>query len=320
MSLAQILAGNGDSGAQSPPDYLLNAPVEVRNRVQALKGLHLDTIDVQVEFYKRVHELEVEFRSKYEKINEKRAQIVNGTVEPTEEEVKREPLLTYLDEEATKKFEESAPVTGGEKVKGIPSFWLNVLKNVPQIDELISEDDEAVLQYLKDIKAGMTSNPDGFTVTFYFDENPYFTNTELKKEYTLSIGPNKFEQKVLYDGPSVVKTTQCKIDWKEGKNVTQKVLKKKQKKGPNAGRVTVKTVEQPSFFNLFNPAHTEISEDLPDDEAELLNADFEIGQLIRDTIVDNAVLYYTGEITDEDDGFDYDAEDFEDDEDEEEEE
>ncbi|CAD5220224.1 unnamed protein product [Bursaphelenchus okinawaensis] len=300
-SLAQILAGAGDLEAQNPPDYLINAPIEVRNRAQALKGLHLDIIDVQAEFYERVHQLEVEFRSKYDKINAKRTQIVDGTYEPTSEEVSREKLLTYLDEEATAKFENSAPVNGGEKVKGIPNFWLNVLKNCPQVGEMITEDDEPVLKHLKDIKADIASDPAGFSITFVFEENPYFTNTELKKEYTLSIGPNGFEQKVLYDGPSVIKTNQCKIDWKEGKNVTQKVDKE-------------------SFFNLFSPAHTEVSEDLPEDEAELLNADFEIGQTIRDTLVDNAILYYTGEIADDDDGFDYDAEDFEDDDEEEEEE
>jgi nucleosome assembly protein 1-like 1 len=40
---------------------------------------------------------------------------------------------------------------------------------------------------------------------------------------------------------------------------------------------------------------------MPDELAEILNADFENGQLIRDTVVDSAVLYFTGESVDDDD-------------------
>ena len=38
------------------------------------------------------------------------------------------------------------------------------------------------------------------------------------------------------------------------------------------------------------------------EEMSLLAADFEIGHMLRDSIVPKAVLYYTGEIGDEDDG------------------
>jgi hypothetical protein len=41
-----------------------------------------------------------------------------------------------------------------------------------------------------------------------------------------------------YDGPEIVKGVGCEIQWKEGKNVTQKVVKKKQK----TGKFTTKTV------------------------------------------------------------------------------
>ncbi len=38
------------------------------------------------------------------------------------------------------------------------------------------------------------------------------------------------------------------------------------------------------------------------DEMNLLAADFEIGHMLRDSIVPKAVLYYTGEVSDEDEG------------------
>jgi nucleosome assembly protein 1-like 1 len=38
------------------------------------------------------------------------------------------------------------------------------------------------------------------------------------------------------------------------------------------------------------------------DEVRMLAADFEIGHMLRDSIVPKAVLYFTGEAGDEDDG------------------
>jgi hypothetical protein len=47
----------------------------------------------------------------------------------------------------------------------------------------------------------------------------------------------------------------------------------------------------------------EIDAEIEDsDEVRMLAADFEIGHMLRDSIVPKAVLYYTGEVGDEDDG------------------
>ncbi len=47
----------------------------------------------------------------------------------------------------------------------------------------------------------------------------------------------------------------------------------------------------------------ELDAELEDsDEMRMLAADFEIGHMLRDSIVPKAVLYYTGEVSDEDDG------------------
>lgn len=46
----------------------------------------------------------------------------------------------------------------------------------------------------------------------------------------------------------------CQIDWKKGKNVTLKTIKKKQKhKGRGTVRTVTKTVSNDSFFNFFAP-------------------------------------------------------------------
>ncbi len=47
----------------------------------------------------------------------------------------------------------------------------------------------------------------------------------------------------------------------------------------------------------------EIDAEIEDsDEVRMLAADFEIGHMLRDSIVPKAVLYYTGEAGDEEDG------------------
>ena len=46
----------------------------------------------------------------------------------------------------------------------------------------------------------------------------------------------------------------CPITWNKGKNVTVKVVKKKQKhKGRGITRTVTKTVQNDSFFNFFSP-------------------------------------------------------------------
>jgi len=53
-------------------------------------------------------------------------------------------------------------------------------------------------------------------------------------------------------------SVRCTIDWKKGKNVTVKVVKKVQKhKGRGTKRTVMKTVQNDSFFNFFAPPHGE---------------------------------------------------------------
>lgn len=54
------------------------------------------------------------------------------------------------------------------------------------------------------------------TLKFHFDANDYFTNTIITKEFEL-------------DGDEITKSFGDKIEWKEGKNVTVKIVKKKNK-------------------------------------------------------------------------------------------
>jgi len=314
-----IMPANGDLSqmlqmADSPCDeFLKELPKDIKRRVCALKNLQLQSLGVESEFYERVHQLEKEFEIKFNKLYEERRKVVLGEKEPTDEEA-NVPLIHGATEEELAALNETAPETSGEK--GIPNFWSHVFQNCETIADMIQEHDKDILNYLVDVTTTVETIEEGFSLSFYFTQNPYFKNSVLTKRYFLQMKPeedNPFE----FDGPSVVRTIGDKIEWEDGKDVTKKVIKKKSKKGANAGKFLTKTIKADSFFNFFDPPSpcdgdhkNEDDDDL--EEHELLRADFELGQLLRDIVVPRAVLFYTGEQT-EDDFLD--AGDFEDDDD-----
>ena len=55
------------------------------------------------------------------------------------------------------KFEAShSRIILGEDIKGIPEFWLTILKNVPLFQEMVQEHDEPILAALQDIKVNFS--------------------------------------------------------------------------------------------------------------------------------------------------------------------
>ena len=93
----------------------------------------------------------------------------------------------------------------------------------------------------------------GFTIEFDFTPNDYFSNTMLSKSYELRTGLDEHEP-LSYEGPEIVKSKGCEIQWKKGKNVTVKMVKKRQKhKNRGTIRVVTKEVQTDSFFNFFSP-------------------------------------------------------------------
>jgi nucleosome assembly protein 1-like 1 len=183
------------------------------------------------------------------------------------------------------------------------------------LNDMVQEHDEPILKHLQDIQVKFSkADPMGFTLEFLFEPNEYFTNTVLTKEYemrTEADGDDPFS----YEGPEIIKCKGCTIDWKKGKNVTVKLIKKTQKhKNRGTKRTITKTVQNDSFFNFFNPPEvTEGEEEADEDNEAILAADFEIGHFIRERIVPRAVLYFTGEALEEDD---FDDEEGDDDDDE----
>ncbi|XP_038986967.1 nucleosome assembly protein 1;2-like isoform X2 [Phoenix dactylifera] len=106
--------------------------------------------------------------------------------------------------------------------------------------------------------------------------------------------------------PILEKAIGTEIEWLPGKCLTQKLLKKKPKKGSKNAKPITKTEECVSFFNFFSPPQVpDDDEDIDEDIAEQLQSqmeqDYDIGSTIRDKIIPHAVSWFTGEAVQEDD-------------------
>jgi nucleosome assembly protein 1-like 1 len=146
----------------------------------------------------------------------------------------------------------------------LKEFWLNVLLNT-EMKELIMESDLEVLKHLKDIKVNEEEN--GYIIEFIFDENEFFKNKVLKKTYSL--------KNMEYE----IKGT--KIEWKEGKDVTKRVVSKNEKKGTKK----VDNVDVESFFQYFRDSSPEDESFVP----YINHLDF--GDLIRKEIYPKAIFF-----------------------------
>lgn len=135
----------------------------------------------------------------------------------------------------------------------IPNFWVTAFVNHPQISAILDEEEEECLQFLNTLNIEEFDDiKSGYKITFGFNENPYFSNTTLVKEFHL--------------GTSGDPTSTCtEIKWKEGQNLVQKA-EARQKATSGSKR---KMVVDRTFFQWFcdnsDPAADDIAEVLKDD-------------------------------------------------------
>ncbi|RYR77173.1 hypothetical protein Ahy_A01g001634 isoform E [Arachis hypogaea] len=243
-------------------DVLESLTPSVRKRVEVLREIQGQHDELEAKFFEERAALEAKYQKMYQPLYTKRFEIVNGVTE-----------VEGIAEEKTADAEE-------DEEKGVPAFWLNAMKNNEVLAEEISERDEGALKFLKDIKWSRIDNPKGFKLEFYFDTNPYFTNTVLTKTYHM----------IDEDEPILEKAIGTEIQWHPGKCLTQKILKKKPKKGSKNAKPITKTENCESFFNFFNPPQVpEDDEDIDEDMAEELQnqmeQDYDIGRVEEHRLV-----------------------------------
>ncbi|KAH9835830.1 uncharacterized protein C8Q71DRAFT_908227 [Rhodofomes roseus] len=193
-------------------------------------------------------------------------------------------------------------------LKGINKFWPVALMNNSMFAlHAQHNSDQVALSYLEDVWVSRdTKESRCFTLEFYFKENPYFSDSVLKKEYKWSPGPAAAEEKPDADGLTGsmidfswerdVEPQATKINWKDdSKNLTKLHPRVTDEEGDDM------PAEAGSFFNLFEDAEDP----------------FDLGVLIANDVFPEATDYFLGRAGGE--GIDSDdEEDSEDEEDEEE--
>ena len=203
--------------------YIESLPVSVRRRVAGLKGIQKEHAKLEAQFQEEVLELEKKYFAKFTPLYQKRATIVNGAAEPTDDEVDAGRKEEEQEEGVTEGGEE--PKKDDEKeptMSGIPEFWLSAMKNQISLAEMITERDEDALKHLVDVRMEYLDRP-GFRLIFEFSDNEFFTNKTISKTYF-------YKEESGYGGDFIYDHAEgSKIDWKSDKDLTVRVESKKQR-------------------------------------------------------------------------------------------
>ncbi|CAI4590055.1 AIF_collapsed_G0032110.mRNA.1.CDS.1 [Saccharomyces cerevisiae] len=236
--------------------WLTNPVVTVHPRQTWLAGR-----PGQREFQVEMFEPENKFLQKYKPIWEQRSRIISGQEQPKPEQIAK----------------------GQEIVKGIPSFWLTALENLPIVCDTITDRDAEVLEYLQDIGLEyLTDGRPGFKLLFRFDSsaNPFFTNNILCKTY--------FYQKELGYSGTLSTTTQKAARSVEGQRPQRHCGPRNaqaEKQDHQAGEDHREDHSHRIFFQLLpDPPkiqNEDQDEELEEDLEERLALDYSIGEQLR---------------------------------------
>ncbi|EGW00168.1 Protein SET [Cricetulus griseus] len=182
----------------------------------------------------------------------------------------------------------SALLPQSKKPKSVPAAKLDdkpASLGLPKgVSALLGEEDEEALHYLTRVEVTEFEDiKSGYRIDFYFDENPYFENKVLSKEFHLN-----------ESGDPSSKSTEIK--WKSGKDLT-----KRSSQTQNKASRKRQHEEPESFFTWFTD-HSDAGAD-------------ELGEVIKDDIWPNPLQYYLVPDMDDEEG---EAEDDDDDDEEEE--
>uniref|UniRef100_A0A182PKT6 Nucleosome assembly protein 1-like 4 n=1 Tax=Anopheles epiroticus TaxID=199890 RepID=A0A182PKT6_9DIPT len=240
--------------AQSPASSPV--PPNIQAKLYALRKIQLEIVDREVQFHLKAHAMECEFQSEFAECQDKIARIVNGQDVP--ELVDSNP----------------APNDVADQPKGIPEFWLSVLKS-SFLEHMITQTDEPVLKQLQDLRVVLFNEPvPGFELEFHFAPNDCFTNEVLKKKYLLRCAPNPNEP-AKFNGFEIYACEGCSIDWKPEHNL----------------------VESPgcSFFDFFTPENMTNGDYDADFNEAIMECDFQYGYHIKETIIPRAVFLFLKE-------------------------
>ncbi|KAL7712132.1 Nucleosome assembly protein [Entamoeba marina] len=295
-------------------DYMSNVDEQVHKNYHACRTNFKEIQTLRLIMEKEKHEALLKYTAAAQQILDRRDEIISGTSEPTTEE-----LSGY------EKSTEIEPSTDSEFKKGIPAFWLAVLKNSIICEASNANDaDMLILVHLKTIKIehfpavdcvlrdGTPSLLFTYKLHFVFEQNEYFSNDVITVKVECKMGEvaGEFEEPVI--------TTEAPIQWHKDKDPRYKLVKRRGgKRGGRARQTAAVRQKVDSFFDLFYtpalPADLNLDEmDEIDEDVIVCHTNFKIFMELINEIIPVALSYFDETMADEDDEDDEDFDDIDD--------
>ncbi|KAG8873390.1 hypothetical protein FRB97_006799 [Tulasnella sp. 331] len=182
----------------------------------------------------------------------------------------------------------------------VPKFWPTAMKNHRDLSAFLQiADDQDAMAYLKEIHVQRDPKEHrAFTIEFHFSENPYFSDTVLRKEYQHVTHAGGEPEEADADGVTKsmldfkperdIKEKTFKINWK---NDSKNLVKKHPRKGLAAQQDDEDEAMElgmgmeevyGSFFHFFETVEPE-------------ELDFDLGTTISEDLYPDAMEYFTGQ-------------------------
>ncbi|CAM9790689.1 unnamed protein product, partial [Hapterophycus canaliculatus] len=207
-------------------DNEVELPPEVMNRLYQLKALQSEKDVVYEKYKERRAALEMEFAKEYGAIYERRAEVVAGRARDMDDGERG----GGWDDDADGSARAGGEDAGAGEV-GVPNFWMQCMLHHEAMHDVVCEPDLEALYYLSDVRC--VDKPDllGFTLEFHFDDNPYFSNAVLTKRYDTA--------NIMDQGEPLLEGVEgTPIDWKSGRNLCEKTIRRKVKRGGQSRTIT----------------------------------------------------------------------------------
>lgn len=169
-------------------------------------------------------------------------------------------------------------------ISKIPSFWISVFLNHPQLSSCLDQNDENILQFLKRVDVEEHEDiKSGYRIKFTFEKNPYFDNDVIVKEYSVTESSETQCKSTPIRWKSESKNGQSGSGRKTDADTSTSSSRKRTHDNEGAG-------EHGAFMNWFTDTTGESSSD-------------EFGEVIKDDIFVNPLQYYLAAATnDEEEG------------------
>jgi len=214
-------------------ELIKKVPLEIRLQIIALNQFVLAKKQQDFVVGKKMEEVGDRYHKLQEPILQEINKIISGEKAPTQEEI--ESFKSHLTAEEIEKINENLTATP------FADYWFKVFKTCIRFEGLIFDVDHPLLKKITKIE-NIPEEGDSadFTLVFHFAENEYFENTTLSMKV------------IMADDEVPEKIEASEINWKEGKDITKKTIKKRKKNKKTGKHVNVeKIVDAESFFTIF---------------------------------------------------------------------